>query len=578
MPTFAEPLTLDAIIDNRAIDSYFQPIVNIFSGQIYGYEALSRGPQNSPLHMPYQLFSAAEQQAKLPQLESLCRQLSLHNFQQRQLPGKLFINMSPKVLLGQDYPKEQTLQLIRQLGLKPSQIVIELSEQHASDDIAQLKQSLDYFRDQGVAIALDDLGTGYSGLQLWSELLPEYVKIDRHFIEQIDNSRTKQVFVRTITELCRNLTCTVIAEGIETEAELETLRRLGISLCQGFLLGRPNANPSAAQQYRPPLPPPQHLQQHETAASLCESYETRPPTTSLKALSEHFMQYPKLQAVAIVAQGKALGLVYRQNLLEIFSTPFGRAFHENHPIVEIMNTDVLMVDVNEPLSNVSYQLTLDDNRYVAQLFIILKHGKFHGVGRTRDLLQRLTEQRLQNARHANPLTELPGNVPIQQELQRLAKSNAPFYLAYLDLNFFKPYNDIYGFAKGDYVIRITADLVRPLNSEHFVGHIGGDDFVVISTHDSVLQQCQRIIAEFERIKRHFFEAEHWQAGQLEAKNREGNTGQFPLISLSIGVLPPALTQGCTEDQLSTLSAMAKKQAKQLPHGFYVLNRHEAEVA
>ncbi|QSX35557.1 GGDEF domain-containing protein [Shewanella avicenniae] len=571
MHSFAEAQVLGRILSTEAINVHFQPIVNIAAGRIHGYEALSRGPTDSILHKPYHLFGAAERQGRLSELETLCRSASIQQFKQRQLPGKLFINISPKALLDPDYPKGQTLRLAQQLGYAPEQIVIELSEQYPAEDIDLLKSCLDHYRSQGFQVALDDLGAGYSGLRLWSELAPDYVKIDRHFIDRIDQFPVKQEFVRSIVELCQSLTCKVIAEGIETEAELMILQRLGISLCQGFLLGKPSAHPLTSLQYQVKHAP--KLQQprfSESAECLCELSDTLPPNTRLKQLSQHFMQRPALQAVAVIDNDNALGLVYRQSLLELFSTPYGRALHENHPLTEIMDANVLMVEACTPLSQVSHQLTADDNRLIAQQFIILRQGKFLGIGHTRDLLQRITEQRIQTARHANPLTELPGNVPIQQELQRLAHSNTPFYLAYFDLNNFKPYNDVYGFAKGDDVIRETANLLRQSASQPFIGHVGGDDFVMIATEAEMVNQCQQVLSQFEQVKPRFFSAEHWQQQHFSAKDRQGQQCVYGLVSLSVGILPPELTLGATEAQLSSLSAFAKKQAKLSPDGFCLL--------
>jgi len=141
-----------------------------------------------------------------------------------------------------------TLQLLQQLGIAPSQVVIELSEQYPADDIDLLKSCLNHYRSQGFLTAIDDLGAGYSGLRLWSELSPDYVKIDRHFIHQIDSTPVKQEFVRSIVELCQSLTCKVIAEGIETQEELAVLKQLGIVYCQGYLLGRPEVLPCRAMK------------------------------------------------------------------------------------------------------------------------------------------------------------------------------------------------------------------------------------------------------------------------------------------------------------------------------------------
>ncbi|MBO1272435.1 GGDEF domain-containing protein [Shewanella sp. 4t3-1-2LB] len=570
---------LEQIIQQADIAIHFQPIVNIDANRMYGFEALSRGPEQSPLYSPIHLFRAAEQQGRLSELETLCRTLAVQQFQQQQLPGKLFINISPMALLDPRHPKGHTLRLAQQLGLPPSSIVIELSEQYPAEDIDLLKSCLDYYRHQGFQVALDDLGAGYSGLRLWSELAPDYVKIDRHFIDRIDQFPVKQEFVRSIVTLCQSLTCQVIAEGIETEAELAVLQRLGIQLCQGFLLGKPQPHPSPKphtwfRSFRQ-QPQPRY---NETADCLCQEAISLPPTTRLKSLSHLFLERPALQAVAIIEYDFPLGLVYRQSLLELFSTPYGRALHENHPVTEIMDGGVLMVEGCEPLSSVSQQLTSDNNQYVAQQFIILQQGKFRGLGHTRDLLQRITEQRIQTARHANPLTDLPGNVPIQQELLRLGQQQQPFYLAYLDLTNFKAYNDVYGFAKGDEVIRCVADLLRFHGRRHFIGHVGGDDFVMIAADTVMVEHCRQILAEFEVLKRRFFTEQHWTEQKFLARNRQHELCIQPLMSLSVGIIPPQLTKAASEEQLSHLCAQAKKQAKLTESGFCLLQIPQEQIA
>lgn len=570
---------LEQIIRQADIAIHFQPIVNIDTNRMYGFEALSRGPEQSPLYSPIRLFSVAEQHGRLSELETLCRTQALQRFQQQQLPGKLFVNISPMALLDPRHPKGHTLRLAQQLGLPPSAIVIELSEQYPAEDIDLLKSCLDYYRHQGFQVALDDLGAGYSGLRLWSELAPDYVKIDRHFIDRIDQFPVKQEFVRSIVTLCQSLTCQVIAEGIETEAELAVLQRLGIQLCQGFLLGKPQPQPpTKPHTWFPSFRSQQQPRYNETADCLCQDAISLPPDTRMKTLSQLLLDRPALQAVAIIEHNFPLGLVYRQSLLELFSTPYGRALHENHPITEIMDDGVLMVEGSEPLSSVSQQLTADNNQYVAQQFIILQQGKFRGLGHTRDLLQRLTEQRIQTARHANPLTELPGNVPIQQELLRLGQQQQPFYLAYLDLNNFKAYNDVYGFAKGDEVIRCVADLLRFHGRRHFIGHVGGDDFVMIGADATIVEHSRQILAEFDVIKRRFFTAQHWVEQSFLARNRQQELCLQPLMSLSVGLIPPHLTEGASEAQLSHLCAQAKKQAKLTDSGFCLLQIPQVQIA
>ncbi|PKG58729.1 bifunctional diguanylate cyclase/phosphodiesterase [Shewanella sp. GutDb-MelDb] len=570
---------LAKIIDREKIKAVFQPICNISTYQVHGFEALSRGPEHSPLYSPVPLFKTAAHEGRLSELESLCRRISIQQFKNIALSGKLFINISPKALLEPNHAKGLTLSLVQELGIHPSQVVIELSEQYPADDIDLLKSCLNHYRSQGFLTAIDDLGAGYSGLRLWSELAPDYVKIDRHFIDSIDSSPVKQEFVRSIVNLCQNLSCKVIAEGIETEKELAVLKQLGIIYCQGYLLGRPEASPNRSITLKDNIEPiPYHIRFAESAESLSCSAITCQSGTKLKLIGEQFNQQPALQAIVVVDQQRVIGLIARSHVIELFSTPYGRSLHEHQPVDDILDTDVIQIEAHQPLSQVSQRLTSESTGLVAQQFIVLKQGRLLGIGHTKDLLAQITEQKITVARHANPLTGLPGNIPIQQELQRLKQQHKPFYLAYFDLSHFKPYNDIYGFCRGDEVImEVSRLLQRQRSSDNFIGHIGGDDFVIISTCDDIQQQALTIISDFEAVKSLFYSDEHWQDKRMLADDREGVTCYHGLIALTAGVLPPLVTSNCNEHQLSVYSALAKKQAKQASGLFSLFQLHKEKV-
>src|SRR5690606_18190257 len=133
----------------------------------------------------------------------------------------------------------RTLKLLQQYGIPAEKVVIELTEQMPTDDFELLDTALHHYRDMGFSIALDDLGAGYSSLRLWSELRPEYVKIDRHFIDGIHRDPLKREFVGSILQIARASKAQVIAEGIELTEELAVLMEMGVDLVQGYLLGRP---------------------------------------------------------------------------------------------------------------------------------------------------------------------------------------------------------------------------------------------------------------------------------------------------------------------------------------------------
>jgi EAL domain-containing protein (putative c-di-GMP-specific phosphodiesterase class I) len=234
---------LDYILRYRVLQTLYQPVIDSEDGWVFGYEALTRGPSNSPLHAPLPLIRAAARSGRLFELDLVCRELAIRRFQELGLPGRLFLNVSPLSLMEPTFRPGETLRLLNEVGLAPQRVVIELTEQQPLEDYEVLKAAVAHYMEAGFQIAIDDLGAGYAGLRLWSELRPAYVKIDHHFTENIGGDAVKREFVRSIRDMATRLGCKVVAEGIETEEDYQTVQSLGVRLHQGYHLGRPLPSP-----------------------------------------------------------------------------------------------------------------------------------------------------------------------------------------------------------------------------------------------------------------------------------------------------------------------------------------------
>ncbi|NQY65734.1 MAG: EAL domain-containing protein [Alteromonadaceae bacterium] len=173
--------TLINIIETQKLTAFFQPIYLTTTNEVYGYEALIRGPVGTALHCPKTLFDSATEVGLLSELELVCRKISIARFVELSLKGKLFLNISPMVLLQSDHPEGKTLTYLQTYNLIPEQVVIELSEKYTIDSPELLQKALIHYRNLGFQISVDDLGAGYAGLKLWSELKPDFVKIDHYF-------------------------------------------------------------------------------------------------------------------------------------------------------------------------------------------------------------------------------------------------------------------------------------------------------------------------------------------------------------------------------------------------------------
>jgi EAL domain-containing protein (putative c-di-GMP-specific phosphodiesterase class I) len=231
------------ILNNDKVTPLFQPIVDFNRQTIYGYESLIRGPSDTPLHTPVMLFDVARREGNIKDLDLLCRRSAIKHFKRKRLGGKLFLNATPQGLLEPGHKTGLTLEFLHEFGLNPKNVVIELTEQFPMADFRIMDRALKHYRHMGFEIAIDDLGAGYSGLRRWSELQPDYVKIDRHFIQNIHQDSVKRSFVNSIVKLAEELECKVIAEGIETREENEALLNMGIGYGQGYFFAKPQAEP-----------------------------------------------------------------------------------------------------------------------------------------------------------------------------------------------------------------------------------------------------------------------------------------------------------------------------------------------
>lgn len=579
--TVTEQLSaLGQILAHGDLNSLFQPIFSLSERRILGYEALTRGPSNSPLHSPVTLFAMARHAGRLSELEMACRKRACTRFHELKLDGKLFLNVSPESLLDPAHQPGRTLQMLQAFGIPPSEVVIELTEHAPTDDFALLDTALHHYRAMGFSIALDDLGAGYSSLRLWSELRPDYVKIDRHFIDGIHQDAVKREFVGSILKMAKASRAQVIAEGIELSEELAVLAEMGLDLVQGYLLCRPQENPPREARAYLPLLDRAQSQLGEDSADLKPLLNEQPAmhrNTPISEVLEAFRVQANLNSVAVLDdQQQPIGIVHRHLLSDALLKPFATDLFARKPISRLMSDDFLAVEIGQSLQQVSRLLTSRARQRIEEDFVIISEGRYLGLGRVIDVLKLITEMKIQQARHANPLTLLPGNVPIQQCLSRLLQQGRAARVCYVDIDSFKPFNDLYGYAKGDEVLLCLAQCLneRVDPARDFVGHIGGDDFMLVLGSDDWRSKLNFLLEDFQGQCRRFYRADHLQAGCFIAHNRSGQREKFPLLSLSIGVvnLTPEACSQLDAGQLAGLASEAKRHAKAVPgYSLYILD-------
>jgi EAL domain-containing protein (putative c-di-GMP-specific phosphodiesterase class I) len=228
------------LVIERKIYSVYEPIVDVHTRTVFGYEALARGPHGTDLHSPMKLFTLAGEQDFIFQLDSLCRRSGLDGA--KDLPGgaKLFLNVRPSTIHDPNFRAEALERTLANCELQPSDVVFEVSEQESIQNFEMFREVRDYYGNLGFQIALDDVGAGYASLEAVMELEPDFIKVDRAFCAKIDEDPGRQQLLAALQSLAERIGARIIGEGLDTLEELETLGKIGIEFGQGWLFGKPH--------------------------------------------------------------------------------------------------------------------------------------------------------------------------------------------------------------------------------------------------------------------------------------------------------------------------------------------------
>ncbi|MEL0065909.1 MAG: EAL domain-containing protein [Gammaproteobacteria bacterium] len=211
----------------------YQPIVHAGSGKLYGYEALMRS-KNKKLPYPSSVLHAAEHLNRVFDLGRVIRRLAAAPFADLSGETKLFLNLHPRDLMDENLSSRSSA-----IGGIADRVVLEITERESLERVPQVQRKLDELRSMGFKIAVDDLGAGYAGLSSFASLSPDIVKLDMSLIQGIHESEVKRKIVASMVETCHDLEIGVVAEGVETLAELQVCQKIGCDYLQGYYIARP---------------------------------------------------------------------------------------------------------------------------------------------------------------------------------------------------------------------------------------------------------------------------------------------------------------------------------------------------
>jgi diguanylate cyclase (GGDEF)-like protein len=582
-------LEVGTMLDRRwvdyveCIDYAFQPIINIHTGVCYGVEALMRGQEDAGFQSIEGFFDAAYNEKCLFTVDMLLRERAIKKFSTIDFHGKikLFYNVDNRVLLMPDYTPGFTSEFLEGFGLNQNSVCFEISERHELVFCRETADAFNAYKQQTYKIAIDDFGTGFSGLRLLYHSEPDFIKIDRFFIAEIENDPKKRLFVSNVIKLAHVLGIQVIAEGVETEKEFYVCHDMGCDLVQGYLIQRPMRQVWELHYKYEAVAVFNRKNRRRTSSDERLIYSQMEylepiayPEHSIHYLFEAFRKYKSTTYLPVVNRNREpLGIVREKELKEYVYSPYGKDLLRNQGLgMTVMNflTRTPVAEITTAVENILEICTMNKN---CEAIIVTENGKYIGYLSMLALLNVLNEKNLAIARDQNPLTKLPGNTIITSHIARSLENREKGQMfVYFDFDNFKPFNDVYGFRRGDRAIVLFADLLKEVShmDQMFVGHIGGDDFFAsMSVPDDGCDRCvsmvKKIVDKFRDDVINLYDDDARKAGHIEAKNREGTMVKVPLLTVSAAILFVCEgTYYSTLEDISQEIATLKHRAKKTP--------------
>lgn len=590
-PPEGESEVLERLCRERRLEVHFQPVIRLATGEILGYEARVCPAPDAPFSTASDLFASAARHGLLGALEMAGCTRAVAKFAKLGLRGKLLLGLSPSSIVEpEQFSGEGGFEFLHQRSLDPGRIVVQLAEQQGKPNLERLCEAVMRVRSLGADIAIGDLGEGLTSLWLWSELRPQLVKISVHFVTDVHRNPIRFQFLKAIQQIADGCGSQLVAEGIADKSEYAVLRDIGIAFGQGRFIARAAAVPAPLKAEILQLVRshglcalPQVLRlapaRRVTGEKLLIPTSPVTPDTANEAVFRRFDAEPGLPALPVVSGARPVGLIGRNAFLSLFGRQGERRDFGRLACEHAMDRHPLQIEKRLPLHEITERVIRGEMKDL-ECFVFTDEGGYAGIGLGQDLIREVTLLQIEAARYANPLTLLPGNVPIDEHVAALLEAGKPFVAAWCDLNHFKAFNDAYGYRRGDDMIRLAARVLSGAcdRAADFIGHIGGDDFLLVLASEDWQARCERALGCFAAESRSLFDEEDRSRGSLKGEDRAGKPVYSPLVTLAIGAVPA--DPGCFASHLEVAEAAteAKRQAKRLGgNALFVERRRKRSV-
>lgn len=309
----------------------------------------------------------------------------------------------------------------------------------------------------------------------------------------------------------------------------------------------------------------------EKIGNICTRKEVVQLKQSAKEIYSILQERTEITEVAVVNdKEETVGLLTRTVLQEAFGGLYGYNLSMRKNACELMKKDALIVDCNESVERVSKIALQREQDSLYDAIIVTEEGRYKGVVTVKELFETVIAIQVSRAENDNPLTGLPGNAIIDKYISKCLTYPEPFSIVYIDMDNFKAYNDAYGFHNGDAMIQTLARSLEIICTKgEFLGHIGGDDFVIIADYWEVLPLLEDITKHFQEGIISLYQKEDYDRGYIISKNRKGETEQFPIVTLSMAIITNRIKSLTSWGEFSQELAKVKKESKERIGNSYV---------
>jgi len=295
-------------------------------------------------------------------------------------------------------------------------------------------------------------------------------------------------------------------------------------------------------------------------------------TDVLKRFSDH----EGIAALAVINDDmQVMGMVTRRKTLAVFGHKFAHDLNRGKSVEILMDPNPTCFDIATDINIISRSMTERNEACHFDPAIITRNDLYCGLLSIITLLKSITDIRLQQAYDCNPLSRLPGNNSINREIDFRLQNKVDFMLVYVDIDSFKAYNDCYGYERGDRVIQMVVKILsQHIDKQGFLGHVGGDDFVLILQSDDWLDKLERVLSMFSAESTMMYRQEDRLRGHIVAEDRQGIEKNFTLMSLSLAVVPCPPQSFTSHITVAEIASEVKHLAKNKLGNSIVINRRD----